>query len=323
MAAMTINLQSSESTSQSIVAAAQQGALERIGYSDANSIQDLIDQSSQVREALVQLKADQDMSFTWERSEAITRLEAVQGQVAVDTLLALELTQREVLASTVDKALDEDSDYSVGRITTYTPSRDPGVRPDIDGPLVQGAETAQRISAEDAKRALDVLGQLMSDQTCVAAAWDRARQDVLDRVGGATTLGEAVGDLTESEARELVIGRGGLYDQTRARFWEEVYQDPIAKEYFLNNGFVFDEGAIEAGKGVRAPVHQSLPQEFEDYPASLKDEFRVSLDHIAPKAQDENWKIALDSDNLRYVVQAENRYLHLLDRLGVLDWPPR
>ena len=72
-------------------------------------------------------------------------------------------------------------------------------------------------------------------------------------------------------------------------------------------------GRVERGL---APMHESFASLFADAPSKLKDEFRVTLDHMAPKAQGDNWRIALDGKNLRFVTQAENRFLHLLDTPG-------
>jgi hypothetical protein len=200
-----------------------------------------------------------------------------------------------------------------GQRAYYTPTREIEVRPDVGG----GAN-AQRLSPEAARLALNVIDTSIAAEQSLADAWTEAQKYVLDK-HGAKTLDEAVAGLTDAQAQQLVNGKGGLFDQTRAQFWNEVYRDAEAKSFFEDNGFKFDEPR----RGhVRAPVHESFQDQFQDYPAKYKDEFRLSLDHLEPKAQADNWKVALDADNLRFVVQAENRFLHLLDTSRAGVWPP-
>ncbi|HMV13480.1 MAG TPA: hypothetical protein PJ996_11050, partial [Nitrosomonas sp.] len=70
-------------------------------------------------------------------------------------------------------------------------------------------------------------------------------------------------------------------------FWRRVRNDPAAAKILSDAGFGLPGGATAAP--VLAGVAPSIPVE----------DTRISLDHVAEKAQGANWKKALDADNLR------------------------
>jgi hypothetical protein len=105
--------------------------------------------------------------------------------------------------------------------------------------------------------------------------------------------------------REEMLGLGkgkSLFDETRDIFWEEVRNDPAARRVFEDAGFEF--GNQPAPKlQVRTPAGGApIPPE----------EVRVSIDHIAEKAIGENWRIAIDADNLRFEFQNPNAFREIV-----------
>ena len=140
--------------------------------------------------------------------------------------------------------------------------------------------------------AATVLGQRVSAQPEVAAAWERARHHVLGRPAN-------IAALQQHEPRRVTICKGGIYDQVRRRFWVEVARDPVATEFFAARGAIFT-GTESQG---RAPLMDG----FHEADALQWDEFRISLDHLARKADEENWRFALESSLLEFATQADNR----------------
>jgi hypothetical protein len=146
-----------------------------------------------------------------------------------------------------------------------------------------------RLPKDTVPLVMSLLGQTIEDcDVPVAMAWERARATVLAKYPGEPT-------------RELMLKT--LYNETRNEFWKEVRADGAAKKYFLDHGFVFPD------RDTSAP----LVAGFEQYPGKER-EFRLSLDHMKPKATDENWRQALDADNLRFVMFWDNWLLALTER---------
>ena len=138
-------------------------------------------------------------------------------------------------------------------------------RLDLEDIPRQAGETARQALA----RVRRIIGQKVSDVQVVRAAWDRARDEVL-----------STRTLDRSNYEEL-------YNLTRNKFWQEVRRDGAARQHFVNAGFDFPSGSSTA------PVLRNVD------PSIPVTETRISLDHIQEKAIGDNWRRALDADNLR------------------------
>ena len=130
------------------------------------------------------------------------------------------------------------------------------------------------------KRVKEIIHHKVSEYQEMYEAWDRARAQVLKN----NTLDSS--NYTQ------------LFERTRDLFWQEIRNDQIAKEYFTKAGFDFrhdDNRRAAFLKGVS-----------KDITEKIKGEIIVSLDHIVEKKQD--WKLALDADNLRFEFSVPNTY---------------
>jgi outer membrane protein OmpA-like peptidoglycan-associated protein len=193
-----------------------------------------------------------------------------------------------------------------GNKSEYRPKRDPALRPDLTG-----GEVAQRISPESAREALQVIGKRLGADRAVADAWKSAADKVLARNYGVRSLKEAVAGLSLEQAKQLVNDK--IFSEVRKQFWRDVAaaaKESPARRFFEAYGFPVE-------KGGRAPLHESLSRDFAGTPRSRWDEFRLTVDHMQPKAKGDSWRLALDPDHLQFTTQAENRYLQLLDVLGI------
>lgn len=182
----------------------------------------------------------------------------------------------------IDAALDE----------MFSPELAGGARPTIDGHRVPtrtrrrlDIQSIPRAAGETARAALarvrSVIGVRLDEIAPVRLCWERARTRVLAR-----------SELTADNYAEL-------YDRTRRAFWSEVMVDPEAAAHFRNAGFHFP------GADGSAPLLNT----GADVSAT---EVRVSLDHIAEKAIGENWRRALDADNLRMEFAMPNTYREII-----------
>jgi hypothetical protein len=190
--------------------------------------------------------------------------------------------------------------FKGGDAAHYKPTRSPGVRPDVAGAEAAG----QHLTAEAGRKALNVLGKPLNGNPAVLEAWKEASKTVLAKHGG-STVAEITKGMSHAEAKEFVNGK--VYDATRREFWSKVQESPQATKFFKNGGFDF-----KGGKGT-APLHESHLSQGSKF----LDEYRISLDHIAPKAQGQNWQRALDPNNLQFVSHAENRFLNTMDVKGI------
>jgi len=118
-------------------------------------------------------------------------------------------------------------------------------------------------------RIRSIIGRKVSDIPSLDKHWNDARASVLKKY-----------KLTNDNYVEL-------YEKTREAFWRRVRNDPAAAKILSDAGFGLPGGATAAP--VLAGVAPSIPVE----------DTRISLDHVAEKAQGANWKKALDADNLR------------------------
>jgi hypothetical protein len=157
------------------------------------------------------------------------------------------------------------------------------------------------------KNALDrmnnVMGKKISDIPELKKHWDTARTEVLK------------GKDPTDYPRETVIG---MYKEAQRKFWEKVRQDPGAVEFLKQHGFEL-EGERGAAMAVLGPQGQ-MPTERGNI---TNQERRISLDHIEEKAQGENWRKALDADNLELMFQNANSWKEIVQvKFGMRDTEP-
>jgi hypothetical protein len=144
-------------------------------------------------------------------------------------------------------------------------------------------EHIARLEGETAQAAVDRVEKLIGrpiSETPLKDAWEAARQKVL---GGKPA--SSVTDKTEMIK---------TYNKVRDEFWEQARVRPEAKSYLEELGFGFEGG----GNAPQLRVNTKLPTQ----------EIRVSLDHSAEKAIGENWKRAIDADNLVFEFQNPNTF---------------
>ena len=113
-------------------------------------------------------------------------------------------------------------------------------------------------------------------------AWDRAARHVLRDE-----------NLARDNAREL-------YEKARVRFWREVRDDAVARRQFEDAGFDFP------------PSRGSAPMLRDVRPDVPDQEIRISLDHVSELAQGQNWRRALDADNLEFEFQMPNTFREIV-----------
>lgn len=90
-----------------------------------------------------------------------------------------------------------------------------------------------------------------------------------------------------------------LDDATRREFWRNVRGHPGAGAHFRQAGFVFPPGEATA----------PLLSTSAEVSAT---EIRVSLNHIVDRAIGDNWRRALDADNLRMELSMPNTYREII-----------
>lgn len=141
-------------------------------------------------------------------------------------------------------------------------------------------ETIPRRPGESGRQAVarvrTVIGSKISDHPALRQHWESAR--------AAVTKGRTLSPSNYAD----------LYDQTRAAFWRRVRNDPAAVKVLNDAGF-----DMPGGPG-------SAPSLDGIGPDIRPEEARISLDHIAEKAQGNNWQKALDADNLQFEFAAPN-----------------
>lgn len=145
-----------------------------------------------------------------------------------------------------------------------------------DIPLRQGEKLKDAVN-----RVHKVIGTRVSDHTVLREAWGKARAKILARH-----------TLSRENAKEL-------YDKTRDEFWKLVRSDETSLKTLRDAGFYLPE---KPGAPYLGNVSKEVPIE----------EIRISLDHSAEKAIGENWKKALDADNLEFEFQSANSYREIV-----------
>ena len=129
---------------------------------------------------------------------------------------------------------------------------------------------------EGLARIKKVIGQKLSDIPAMEKLWNEARDNVLKK-----------NTLTQDNYEEL-------YDKTREAFWRRVRKDPQASQLLGGAGF-----GLSGGK-TSAPLLTGAQSTI------AVEDTRISLDHVVEKAQGDNWKKALDADNLRMEFASPN-----------------
>ena len=146
------------------------------------------------------------------------------------------------------------------------------------------------------KNAMDrinkVMGKKISDVPELKKHWDAARKDVLK------------GKEPTDYSRDTVIG---MYKDAQKKFWENVRKDPGAVDFLKKQGFEFegDRGAAMATLGPQG-------KQTTERGNITNQERRISLDHIQEKAQGDNWKMALDAENLELMFQNANSWKEIV-----------
>ena len=135
-----------------------------------------------------------------------------------------------------------------------------------DFQLLPGEKTQRQALA----RIRTVFSRLVSE-TPLGPVWEQARREVV----GKRSL--------ENATRQEMLD---LYDKVRNKFWDLAREDPRASKFLFKAGFEFGAG--------RAPL---LRVNKTDIPVQ---ERRISLDHNLEKALGDNYKKAIDADNLTF-----------------------
>ena len=95
-------------------------------------------------------------------------------------------------------------------------------------------------------------------------------------------------------------------------------QDPSAVDFLKKHGFEF-EGDRGAAMAVLGPQGTATTERGN----ITNQERRISLDHIEEKAQGENWKKALDADNLELMFQNANSWKEIVQvKFGMRETEP-
>lgn len=131
-----------------------------------------------------------------------------------------------------------------------------------------------------------VMGKKVSEVDLLKKHWETAKTAVLK--------GKAVEDYSKDTVNKK------LYPAARRMFWQLVRKDPAAVAFLNEKGFEF-KSKRGAPLAVLGPVGKNTSKG-----KITNQERRVSLDHIDEKAQGENWKKALDADNLEFMFQNAN-----------------
>ena len=157
-------------------------------------------------------------------------------------------------------------------------------RVDIDAAAGQGDSPVPRRPGETSRQAVarvnKIIGKTISSVPELAKLWEKARARVL-----------AEEPLTESSWRRL-------YPKARNVFWGLVAGEGPEAEAART---VLADAGLETTPGeARAPMLAKAD------PTLRKTERRISLDHKEEKAIGENWKKALDADNLQFEFQLPN-----------------
>lgn len=169
-------------------------------------------------------------------------------------------------------------------------------RRQMDVPDVMTDEELKSIGKGGFRKALDrmnqVMGKKLSEIDVLKKHWEAAAKDVLK--------GKQTTDYTREEAITM-------YKSAQRKFWENVRGDAAAVDFLNKQGFEFEgeSGAALAKLGPRG-------KETTKRGNITNQERRISLDHIEEKAQGDNWKKALDADNLELMFHNPNSWKEIV-----------
>lgn len=135
-----------------------------------------------------------------------------------------------------------------------------------------------------------VVGKTIAE-TPLAAAWEKARAKVLK--------GRSIESLGRAGALEA-------YKKAQKEFWSAVREDSGAVQFLQQSGYELPEGQGAALLKVKTP-----PKGVEPL---IVEERRISLDHSAEKALNDNWKLALDGDKLIFEFHRVNSFRDSIQR---------
>jgi len=187
--------------------------------------------------------------------------------------------------------------------------RMPESRLDIEGKKVGGVpeKPGQILRRDVVQRANRVLGVRLGGNNNAAP---QAVVDAWERANAARRPGLTATNWPDE------------YVNAQRAFWRAVRRDAAARQFFRDGGFVFPEeipAAVWRGRG-QEPAKGGAPI-LEAAAASDVDieEFRITLDHVRPKSTGDNWRFAVDGDNLELRMHADNSKLqHLETKLAEL-----
>jgi hypothetical protein len=221
-------------------------------------------------------------------------------------LIEIDLAREKLFGGTHedwDKAINDIENWEPGKITGGKKS---GQRIDdvkipkrqrrlIDVLDIMNAAELKLLGKGGYKMAMDrvknVMGKKISDIEVLKQHWDAVKADLMG--------GKTADQLGKAKMIEL-------YNAARGKFWDRVRKDPAAVEFLKKHGFGFENDgapmAILGPKGAETTQVGNITDQ----------ERRISLDHIVEKAQGDNWKKALDADNLEFMFQNANSWKEIV-----------
>jgi hypothetical protein len=144
------------------------------------------------------------------------------------------------------------------------------------------------IPLELLRRTQNVLGKSIAEAPQeVRAAWQAAADAVIRDRGPLTASNYAT-----------------HYAEAQRRFWNNVRRDDSAVKWFNDNGFDFTR--TQTGAPAVSIAYSG---------GRARKELAIELDHMLPKATGENWRRALDADNLQFLTGWDNWLLNQIERL--------
>jgi hypothetical protein len=242
----------------------------------------LVDEGGANKETLKNLSKQRDQAARIEREARTLHLEELDD---ANKLRGRDVTTGDPkLDGEIEEAIGEAERPAVkgGKRPTVEGTRVPtkkGERLDIDDLRLRPAETQRKAVA----RVRRVIGQPISD-TPLARAWEAAREEVL--------AGRTIESLGQRRMNKEI------YPQVRDRFWRKVREDGAARQFLARAGFDLGDSP--------APL---LRVTRDDLPV---EQIRVSVDHSAEKAFEENWLKAIDADNLVFEFQDPNAFREIV-----------
>ena len=138
-----------------------------------------------------------------------------------------------------------------------------------------------------------LIGERISD-TPLIASWTAVRARVLN--------GRAIDEISRDEMLGVGVYEGrGLYQRAQRYFWDYVRADAESVTWLDDIGF-----ELRASGAAHISLNDT-GRAADDAGRALGDiDTRVTLDHILEKARGDNWRLALNGDNLRFEFHLPN-----------------